>query len=235
MLIKGLNRELIQDIEVFKDLDYSCLDMLTKHLAMETYLKGDFIYKDKLPADHVYFLLEGRVKMGAYTTDGKEMIKSIVLPGMMFGEMAILKPEPRDHYALVLSNEIQVLSIASDKLKNIMNVHPKFMFNITKNLGKRLLNTEKRLTSLISKDVKSRIVELILDLGREVGKKVGDELLIKHQLTHQDFANLTATSRQTVTTVLNELREQHYIYFERKKILVHDPHALARAYELNFE
>jgi len=52
------------------------------------------------------------------------------------------------------------------------------------------------------------------------------EWLLKHELTHQDMANLTATSRQTVTIVLNELRENQLIKFDRKSILIHDIDAL---------
>ena len=49
-----------------------------------------------------------------------------------------------------------------------------------------------------------------------------DVILVKHNLTHLDMANLTATSRQTVTTVLNELKEQNLIHLERNKFLIRD-------------
>ncbi|MEM9023947.1 MAG: helix-turn-helix domain-containing protein, partial [Bacteroidota bacterium] len=60
------------------------------------------------------------------------------------------------------------------------------------------------------------------ETAQERGRRVGDEWLLKHQLTHQDIANLTATSRQTVTIVLNELKEKDLIHFDRKSILIHD-------------
>jgi CRP-like cAMP-binding protein len=46
--------------------------------------------------------------------------------------------------------------------------------------------------------------------------------MVKNQLTHQDIANLTGTSRQTVTTVLNDLRDRNIINFDRRKILIRD-------------
>jgi CRP-like cAMP-binding protein len=51
---------------------------------------------------------------------------------------------------------------------------------------------------------------------------VGYEMLVKHSLTQQDIANLTGTSRQTVTSVLNDLRKSDLIYFNRKSILIRD-------------
>ena len=59
-------------------------------------------------------------------------------------------------------------------------------------------------------------------MAEKYGTNIGDEILLKHDLTHQDFANLTATSRQTVTVTLNELRDKNLIYMERRKILIRD-------------
>ena len=80
--------------------------------------------------------------------------------------------------------------------------------------------------TLIFKDAKSRIVDFIKRIADERGVPVGKETLIKTSLTHQDIAKLTATSRQTVTTTLNELKENNLIYFDRRRILIRDMVAL---------
>jgi CRP/FNR family transcriptional regulator, cyclic AMP receptor protein len=93
--------------------------------------------------------------------------------------------------------------------------------------GNRLMRAESKLESLIFKDARTRIVEFIKDSVSKTGRKVGLEMLLKHSLTHQDIANITCTSRQTVTLVLNELRKSDLIYFNRGKILVRDMTRLA--------
>jgi len=65
-------------------------------------------------------------------------------------------------------------------------------------------------------------VEFIREMAEERGQKVGFETMVKNRLTHQDMANLTGTSRQTVTTILNELRDKNLINFDRRKILIRD-------------
>jgi CRP-like cAMP-binding protein len=84
------------------------------------------------------------------------------------------------------------------------------------------MNVERKMESLIFKDARTRIIDLIIQMAEKRGTKIGDEILLKHDLTHQDIANLTATSRQTVTVTLNELKDQDLIYMERKKILIRD-------------
>ena len=82
------------------------------------------------------------------------------------------------------------------------------------------MNVERKMESLIFKDARTRIVDLIKEMAEKYGQKIGDETLLKHKLTHQDMANLTATSRQTVTITLNELKDQDQIYMERGKLLI---------------
>ena len=88
--------------------------------------------------------------------------------------------------------------------------------------GSRLMKAENKLESLIFKDARTRIIDFIKESVNKRGHRIGYEMLLKHSLTHQDIANITCTSRQTVTLVLNELRQSDLIYFNRGKILVRD-------------
>ncbi|MEM9260866.1 MAG: Crp/Fnr family transcriptional regulator, partial [Bacteroidota bacterium] len=83
-----------------------------------------------------------------------------------------------------------------------------------------------KIENLIFKDARSRIVNFLYEVVAERGRKVGYEMLLKHSLTHQDIASITCTSRQTVTLVLNELRKENLIYFNRGRILVRDMETL---------
>jgi len=93
-------------------------------------------------------------------------------------------------------------------------------------LGERLRYTESQLEKVVLKDSKSRIVEFLHQMGTEQGKLIGLETLVKHNMTHQDIADLTGTSRQMVTAVLNQLKRANVLYFNRKKILFRNLEAL---------
>ena len=86
---------------------------------------------------------------------------------------------------------------------------------------------ERRIESLVFKDARTRIVEFLREMAEEKGQKVGFEMMIKNHLTHKDIASLTGTSRQTVTTVMNELRDENIINFDRRRILIRDMAKLA--------
>ena len=81
---------------------------------------------------------------------------------------------------------------------------------------------ERKVESLVFKDSRTRIVEFLRDWADEKGKKIGYETMMKNYLTHKDIASLTGTSRQTVTTILNELKDKNIINFDRRRILIRD-------------
>ena len=114
-----------------------------------------------------------------------------------------------------------------DDLKELMRSNFQLCDKVMALFGNRLIRAETKLESLIFKDARTRIVEFIKDSVARSGMKIGFEMLLKHSLTHQDIANITCTSRQTVTLVLNELRKSDVIYFNRGKILVRDMAKLA--------
>ena len=182
----------------------------------------NFIYMPGDPSDQVYFLAKGTVKIGTHSSDGKEVIKSLIYPLAMFGERGVIGEGNRQDFAQALKGEVQLFMLSVEELRTLMRENFDLNNNLMLLFGKQLMRAEKKLESLIFKDARTRIIEFIKDAIQERGRKIGFEMLLKHSLTHQDIANITCTSRQTVTLVLNELKKSDLIYFNRGKILVRD-------------
>lgn len=212
----------LEQINIFRDLKPEDLERVERISSMKTLEKGKFIYFPEEPSKVVFLLKSGRVKIGTYSEDGKEIIKAILEPGEMFGELAIAGQETRQDFAQVLDNDVKICAIHKEEMLRILESMPRLNLKITHMIGLRLQKMERRFESLIFKDARDRIVDFIRDLVLTKGKKVGFEYAVKHKLTHQDMANLTATSRQTVTIVLNELREAGILDFDRRSIIVHE-------------
>lgn len=184
--------------------------------------KYSFIYLADEPSDTMYFLARGTVKIGTHSHDGKEIIKTLIHPKAMFGELGLIGESRRQDFAQTLKEEVHLYAVRVEDFKRIMRSNFALCDRIMSTFGDRLIRAENKLESLIFKDARTRIIEFIKDSVEKRGHKVGYEMLLKHSLTHQDIANITCTSRQTVTLVLNELRKLDLIYFNRGKILVRD-------------
>jgi len=211
----------LQNIDFFKDIDPDTLKRIKKKTTMKNYKKNSFIYFPDDTPNHVFIVKMGRVKIGSYSDDGKEIIKTILENGEVFGEQFFLGRDRMENYAQAMQFSC-LLVIERDEFQKIMEQNNFMALRMAKIFGQCLQKLERKFESLIFKDARSRIVDFLKDMANDMGKPVGYETLIMHSLTHLDIARMTATSRQTVTTVLNDLRENNLIYFDRKRILIRD-------------
>lgn len=183
--------------------------------------KGTFIFFPNDCCKKVYVVKSGRIKVGAYSSYGKELIKGILRKGELFGELAILGKQRHNEFAQALDDS-EIYALPIELVQDLMQRNNRLNIELTQLVGERLVKTQKRLESQLFRDTRSRIIEFIRDLAVDHGQRVGFDTLVKRFFTHQDIANITGTSRQTVTTILNELRAENLIYFNRRKLLVRD-------------
>lgn len=186
------------------------------------YKRDSYIYFPHDKADTIYMIAQGRVKIGHYLDDGKEVVSSILTTGEIFGELALAGEETRRHFAQVMDDNTTICPLSIGELKQLMYGDRELSFKILKLVGLRLMKLERKLESLVFKDARSRVIDFLKDAASWKGKKVGYETMIQTKLTHKDIAALTGTSRQTVTTILNELKDKNLINFDRRRILIRD-------------
>ena len=189
--------------------------------------KFNFIYHFDDASDTIYLLVKGVVKTGLHSDDGREIIKNVIHSGSVFGELGIVGEQSRTEFARAMNEDVTVCAIKVKAIRSIMSKNAELTFRMMDKIGERLRKTEGKLEALIFKDARERIIDFIRNTAENRGRKVGFEMMFKHCLTQQDIANLTGTSRQTVTSVLNELRKENKIYFNRRSILIRDMEGLA--------
>jgi CRP-like cAMP-binding protein len=192
-----------------------------------TFKKGEFIYMPNEHADKVYFITNGQVKIGAYGDSGKQITKAILNPREVFGEMILMGVEKRRDFAIAVE-ETTVCILNKNEVNLLLQHYSKLGLFFMQMIGARVLKLEQRLESLIFKDSRTRVIEFLLESAEKHGQPIGYETLVKGFMTHQEIANLTATSRQTVTTVLNELKNKNIITFNRRRLLIRDLKRLAK-------
>lgn len=220
--------EVLDSIPFFSVLSRQDMENLAKKMEYITLPRHAFVYAESDIADHFYILAEGSIKIGVHHEDGREVIKQVLHPRMIFGEMALVQPLMQHHnFAMALSGGTSFYKIKVEDFRSMMDQSPQLTMSIVSMIGLKLRQTENQLESLIFKDARGRIIDFILYNAKNSGRQVGFETLLKHSLTQQDIANYTGTSRQTVTAVLNDLRKSNKIYFTRNSILIRDMAALA--------
>ena len=223
MSAKNTKLWFLENFNLFEGMSDKEMKMVETMTQMRTINKEQFIYFPETPSSSVFFLKKGRVKIVSYREDGKEIIKKILWPGEVFGELGLIDGDSkRTDFSQAMDDDVLICAMDRGEMMKMMGMNTKLNIKVMKLIGLRLRRVERRIESLICKSAKTRLIEFIIELAEERGKKVGAEILIKHHLTHQDIANLNAISRQKTTAIMNELREENIINFDRNTILVRD-------------
>lgn len=214
----------VDSIQLFEGLSYEDKLKIERKIHTKTYPRNSTIFDIDDNSNDLYFVAKGRVKLANNSNNGKENIKSIVYEGDLFGEMGVLDEEyaQRRDFAQTMEDDTVICSISYDNMRLLLLEFPMLNKKLVKKISKRLGRTEHRLESIMFKDARTRLIDFIKDMAKDLGKPVGHEILVKHRLTHQEIASITAISRQKVTTLLNELKHENLIHLERKSLLIRD-------------
>ena len=207
-----------------KKVDMGALDN-KDHLSFPA---NKYVYLPEEPARKIFLISSGRIKIGTYGADGKEVTKAILSPGEVFGELALIGEGNRRDFAYSLE-ETTLCVLEKEDLQAMLRERSELQLFFLRLIGNRTLQLEQRLENLMFKTSRSRIVEFLHELAAERGRAVGFEREVRNMLTHKEIADLTGTSRQTVNAVLNDLRRQNILTFNRKRMLVRDMDKLAGA------
>lgn len=214
--------EILAQIPMFDLLNEDETKVLMGIMERRVAKRFSNIYDQDEESDALYILASGTVKIAILNDEGREMIKRILHPVMMFGEHCLFSDERQSNYAMAMNSDVTYFRIRATRFKALMQSNPQLGFRVLSMIGRRLRHTERRLESLVFKDARSRIIDFLKENAQRRGRKVGFETFFKHCYTQQDIANFTGTSRQTVTSVLNDLRKSNQIYFNRRSILIRD-------------
>ncbi len=198
------------------------MEMLETHATVLTLSKNEILYKIGQDATSVFIIKQGRIKITTMGAENKEVLKSLIHEGEIFGEGAIFGVALRPDSASAMDPGVIVYKVPASTARQLMQSNPAFSFKVTAQIAQKLRQAEKRLESLTFQNSRTRIIEFLKDTARKQGKQVGYETLLRPFLTHQDIGNLTTTSRQTVSSVLNELKGSNKIYYDRHRLLIRD-------------
>ncbi len=190
--------------------------------TLKNYDSGEFIYHKGSKSLYIYFVQKGRVRIFYQNNHGKEVINAILSAGELFGELALAGEVDRNEYAQAMDNDTIVYRWTRDEILALMAKDENLNYSVLKLLSLRMLKIKRKFSLVAFKDARSRTVEFLKDAAEWKGKKVGSEIVIMTPLTHQQIAKLIGLSRQMVTTLLNDLKKENQIYFDKKRILIRE-------------
>ncbi|MGU3502529.1 Crp/Fnr family transcriptional regulator [Mycobacterium sp. C31M] len=212
---------------IFQDVDPEAIATLTQELEWLTFPRNHAIFVEGEPGDRLYVLVEGKVKVGRRSTDGRESLIAVMGPGDTFGELVLFDPGPRTATVTTLT-EVRVAAVPRQALSVWIADRPQIAEQLLRVLARRLRRTNDDLCDMIFTDVPGRVAKQLLDLTKRFGRQDGGGLRVDHELTQLELAQLVGSSRETINKALSEFANRGWIRQQGKTIFVLEPAKLAR-------
>ncbi len=222
---------LLRGFDIFQhitDQEYEELGLVHNYVEAAN---GTYIYFPHQNRNKLYFAKDGFIKLGYIDEQGNEIIKEIIQKGEVFGQLTLEKNNDRDEFAQAYKSDVSLCAFTMEDFLRLLQRKPQMAIAFSFHLGNKLRKVENRLLNILNKDVKSRLAQFLLQLAADNNSGINNMAVIDKFLTHDDIAKLIGSSRQTVTTTLNQFEKHKLITTSKKHLHINDINALKKIQE----
>jgi len=216
--------ELLARVPVLSTLDADDLERIAELAVPRQFEPGQVVFREGDASDTCYIVRCGRARAVREHSGGRVITLATFGPGDIFGELALFEDERRS--ATVEAIEpTSVVAVLGPDMRRLMVEHPGISARLVIALGRRLRETNERLTRQSFQTVQSRVAVVLSELvAQELADGgSGDVLLVA---TQADLAQLAGSSRESASRFLAVLERAGVISQGRGRLVVHDPEAL---------
>lgn len=197
--------------------------------ADRVYQPGDAIYNEGEYGDALYILISGVVKLFRPYSGSKEATLRLLKPWDIFGHLAFAGETRQRAYAEAVT-ECKVTKVPKIFMERAIRRDPQAALKVLTLLELRLVQYEELVKCLLPRETEVRLANLLPILAHKFGERNGEgrTITIDLRLTHQDLAAMVASTRESVTKVLNDMRSRGVVEIESGRITLKDYAALTR-------
>ena len=194
--------------------------------ADRIYGPGDAVYREGEYGDALYVLVSGVMKLFRPYSGSKEATLRLLKSWDIFGHLAFAGETRQRAYAEAVTDCV-VTKVPKIFVERAVRQEPRVAFKIMTLLELRLVQYEELVKCLLPRETEVRLANLLPLLAQKFGDRRDGVVTIDLRLTHQDLAAMVASTRESVTKVLNEMRGRDLIEIEAGRITLKDWRALA--------
>jgi len=215
-MIENIKIEFLQSIQLFSSLTEAELQQIAGKIRIEEFRKNEIVLREEDTNEYMYIIIDGQVKVTQATEDGKEIILAIHKTLEFFGEISLI--DGKTAPATVQASEDSFIAfIAKKDFYALLTSQSKVLEKLLQILCSRLRDSWRRIYLLNFKHASDRVKTLFLSLSLENGSKTPEGIVLNLRLTHQEIADMTGLTRESVTRVFDKLQKDGEITVLKNK------------------
>jgi CRP-like cAMP-binding protein len=203
-------------LPLFKGVSPQTLDELSRRFILRRHKRKEVVFEEGDPPRAVFLLKSGLVKAVKYSPKVEPFTMDVIVPGRMFGMLAILDKKPYPVSAVCI-HDSEVYHIPADVFEELLGRHPEFSREVFKCVGSHLRHSQV-MRSLVKEPAEKRLAHILCLLGDMLGKEL--------RVSREDIAEMAGCTPETAIRVLVDFRKKKLIASGWKRITLVDPAAL---------
>ncbi len=219
----------LQQTALVSGLSWGDQQVLTGYCSDRIFRKEEVIFDAGSPADHLYIVSRGYVRLCVTGPGRQEKTTAILRSGDVFGESFLASR--RAHRTRAMAHEESwILALSRDHFLRMAEQCPVLLLNLIRILNRRLQEAQRDIEALSCMSARQRIADTLVRLGRKHGKPlISDQQRVKLTipLSHQQLAHLTGGNRPHVSTIMSSFRREGLVGYQGRRLLL-DTGGLAR-------
>lgn len=220
---EGVERSLeerVGELPLFEGLEDEARARFSRMCLCHDHPENNILLYQDDPADHIYLVLEGRVKLTLANRDGRMVVLSVVEPGGLVGVAGLLHDGTHAATAITAS-PCRLARVKGESFVGWLERYPEACRSLTLSLAERLSRAQRKIGAHALLSVKERLLYTLADMARREGQPApGGEGVEVERPTHQELAYRIGSSREVVTRMLSELMEEGALEGEGRVITV---------------
>jgi CRP/FNR family transcriptional regulator, cyclic AMP receptor protein len=181
--------------------------------SIKKFAKGAVIFAQGEPADAIFFIKGGKVKITVLSTRGKEAVVGVLFVGQFFGEGALNGQQVRMSTATSM-DDCTIVTLSRSLMLRTLNEQPRFSNFFIEHLLSRNLRIEEDLVDQLFNSSEKRLARILLLLAN-FGKEGKPQTVIP-DITQSTLAEMIGTTRSRVSFFLNKFRKLGFIKYNGK-------------------
>jgi CRP-like cAMP-binding protein len=220
-------RRLLERGSLFAGLAPAQLAEIAAAARSQNLAKREELFHKGDEGSQVYLVASGRLKVLTTSVEGDDVVFSILGPGEVFGEIALLGGTPRTA-TVVAIEACELLVIDRRDFLALLRRHPDAVISLLSVLAMRLKRLSELLEDTLFLNLPIRLAKKLLALDRTYGRDTEAGRRVDLKLSQEEWGDLVGATRESINKQVRAWVEQGLMSVDQGYIVIHRPDELEK-------
>jgi CRP-like cAMP-binding protein len=213
---------LLANVSLFSDFSAKQLEAVSLVALNKTLERREELFHKGDQGGEVYVIVSGKLKALTTSAEGDDVVFSILGPGEVFGEVALLGATPRTATVTAIE-DCHLLVIDRRDFMSFLKTHPEVPVKLLSVLATRLKRVSELVEDTLFLNLPLRLAKKLLSLSRAYGEQTSKGIRVDLKLSQEEWGDLVGTTRESVNKQMRKWTDAGIVCVDDGYVIILNP------------